>query len=320
MTSRRPIFSLGSINADFHVRVDRRPEPGETLIGRDFRALGGGKAANVALLAMRLGHPAHLFGRVGNDALAEQALAPLRLAGVDLSGVSPVDGCATAVSMISVPPDGDKGIVLAPNANDRWDEDGIAALEANIAGAPEGAVLVLDCEVPAEVAARAAAAAGRRRLTRVLDPSPAERVDDALLAEADFVLPNSAEAEALTGIAIDDAASGARAARRLIDRGAGAACVKLPGGGSVLAERGRLSLVRAPQVDVTDTTGAGDAFAGAFAVALAEGRDPVEAVRFATAAASHVVTGYGSQPAYPDREDVERLLAGVQAEPLDPPD
>lgn len=301
------LLSLGSINADFQVRVERRPEISETLVATGFLRLGGGKAANVAFLARKLGIDARLFGQVGDDDLAEQALRPLRAAGVALAGVGHAAGCATGFAMITVPPDGRKGIVLAPNANLRWCAEDIArVLEALRAAAP-GSVLVADCEVAPQAARQALETARACGLAVLLDPSPARQVDDALLALADVAVPNAGEAHALTGIECRDAPSALRAAARLRERGARAACVKLPGGGCVLDDGERRLQVAPPQVAVVDTTGAGDAFAAAFAVALLERRSHDDAARFAVAASSLAVTGYGSQPAYPSRTRIEQL-------------
>ena len=307
------ILALGSVNADFQVRVERRPDLSETLIGRDFLRTGGGKAANVAFLARRLGLDAVLLGHVGQDDLVEQALASLREAGVDLSRVVACKGQQTAVSMINVPPDGKKGIVLAPNANAAWTDDDVCPVEDAVAEAPDRSALVVDCEVPAFVAEAAVAAAATRELACVLDPSPADEVSDRLLASVDVVVPNPTEAETLTGIGVDDARSAALAARRLQSRGPSVVCAKLQGGGCIVAEAERLHEISGPSVEIVDTTGAGDAFAGAFAVALAEGREVVEAARWASAAATHAVTGYGSQPSYPTRADLDRMAARITA-------
>lgn len=312
------VLSLGSVNADFQMRIDRRPDVSETLIGTGFCRLGGGKGANAAFIARRLGCAARLFGRVGADDLAEQALEPLRAAGVDLGGVSAVAGGTTGVSVITVPPDGKKGIVLAPNANRDWDDAACAALTRAIGAAPDGAVLILDCEVPVALAEAAAEAAGARGLRRILDPSPADAVSDALLCAVDIVLPNPGEARTLTGCTVADAAGACRAAEELSRKGPATVCAKLPDGGCVLWQGGRAQHVAGPQVDPVDTTGAGDAFAGALAAALAQGRDMAEAVRWAVAAADIAVTAFGSQPAYPDRAALDRRLALVRCTELGP--
>ncbi|UEM07400.1 ribokinase (plasmid) [Skermanella rosea] len=311
------LLSLGSINADFEVRVDEPLAEGLTLMAHDFARVGGGKAANVALLAHRLGHRAVLIGRVGDDDLREQALAPLRQAGIDLRHVSTAPRTATAVSMITVPPDGKKSIVLAPNANDRWDDAAVRDAVGAIAAAPEGSVLAVDYEVPADVVRAATEAAASRGLRIVLDPSSADRVEADVLARVHAIAPNAKEAEQLTGIAVDGSDAARRAASRLADRGIAVVCVKMADGGCVLAHDRRFTLVPAADMEVVDSTGAGDAFTGGLAVALLENKDPVEAACMAVAASGLAVTGYRSQESYPDRERLDRLLPmiadGVQA-------
>ncbi|MBS7456825.1 PfkB family carbohydrate kinase [Coralloluteibacterium stylophorae] len=302
------ILSLGSINADFQVRVEAALEPGQTLLASDFLRLSGGKAANRAFIARRLGVAAQLVGRVGDDDLAAQALDPLRTAGVDVDGVSVAVGSATAVSMIAVPPDGEKNIVLALNANDRWDDAAVRDLLDRIARAPRGSVLALDCEIPQEVVAQALDAAHEAGLRVVLDPSSATRVDTALLDRVYAITANPGEAGVVTGIAVESDADAVRAARTLADAGVRLACVKRTDGGCVFVCGGRVHAVGSPGVETVDSTGAGDAFAGALAVALLEGREDAEAVVFAVAAAALAATAYGSQPSYPDRDRIGALL------------
>lgn len=312
------ILSLGSINADFQVRTKRRPEISETLMASDFLRLGGGKAANVAYLARRLGVKACLFAHVGDDDLAAQALAPLKEAGIDLEGVKKIPGESTGVAMITVPPDGKKGIVMAANANETWSEQDANEVAAAVESAPTGSVLVTNCEIPLFVVQKAMEAAKRKELKVILDPSPADRVTNELLALTDLVLPNAGEAKSMTGIECKDKASAIRAGRTLVERGAGAACVKLHDGGCVLVSASEIACIAAIPVDVVDTTGAGDAFAGATAVAVLEKRPYAEAARFAVAASHLAVTGYGSQPAYPSRDDVETMQKRLRIEAHDP--
>jgi ribokinase len=305
------LLSLGSINADFEVRVDQTLAEGLTLMAHDFARVGGGKAANVALLAHKLGHQVVLIGRVGDDDLREQALAPLRRAGIDLRHVSTASRTATAVSMITVPPDGKKSIVLAPNANDRWDEAAVRDAVSAIATAPEQSVLVVDYEVPADVVKAATEAASSRGLRIVLDPSSADRVEVDVLACVFAIAPNAKEAEQLTGIEVDGSDTARRAASCLADKGIELVCIKMADGGCVLAHDGQVTLVPAPDVEVVDSTGAGDAFTGGLAVALLENRDLVEAVCLAVAASGLAVTAYRSQEAYPDRQKLDRLLPSI---------
>lgn len=300
------VIALGSVNADFQVRVERRPEPSETLLATDFKRFSGGKSANVAFLASKLGLQAHLYARVGDDDLAEQALSALREIGVDLAGVKSVPGQSTGVAMITVPPDGKKGIIMAPNANDAWSAEDAEALAQALEALP-GSVLVTNCEIPRMIIERALRAARQHGIRSILDPSPADRADDELLRLADVVAPNAGEAQSLTGIECKDAQSGLQAGRRLLERGASVAYVKLADGGCVVTEQQGSAYIAAVPVEVVDSTGAGDAFAGALAVALAEGRSHAEAARFAVAASHLAVTAYGSQPAYPDRARLREM-------------
>jgi len=305
---RGKILSLGSINADFQMRTARRPEVSETLLASDFVRLGGGKAANVAYLAAKLGAPAQLLARVGDDDLAEQALAPLRAAGIDLRGIVRVAHAGTGVTMITVPPDGKKSIVMAANANQAWNAADAEAVRRAVAGLPAASVLAADCEIPVPVLEPALRAARQAGVVTVLDPSPADRAG-ALLALSDYLAPNAGEAAHLTGIACDDVAAAIAAGRRLRECGVGTACVKLVDGGCVTVAPAEVFHVPPVPVEVVDTTGAGDAFTGALAVALLERRPCAEAVRFAVAASHLAVTAYGSQPAYPDRKRVEQMAA-----------
>ncbi|WP_414582568.1 ribokinase [Scytonema sp. PCC 10023] len=302
------VISLGSVNADFQVRVDRRPDLSETLLAHDFLQLSGGKAANVAYLARKLNVSAMLIAHVGDDALAEQALQPLRDIGVDLRHVHTVVGKPTGVSMITVPPDGKKGIILAGNANNDWSKDDIAEVGAAIADAPLGSVLVVDYEIAPFIVEHAIAAAHERDIPVILDPSPADRVDPKLFPQVTYIVPDAGEAKKLTGIAIDSVDHAMQAAHHFMEQGVKNACVKLEDGGCVLVNRDMRFHVPSIPLEVVDATGAGDAFAGALAVAVLEGRSLQDAACFATAASHAAVTKYGSQPAYPTRSQLNTLF------------
>lgn len=304
------LLALGSINLDLQVRADRWPGPGETMLVRDLLRTGGGKAANRAFLARRLGVPACLLGRVGADDFGEEALKRLRGCGVDLAHVEAVPGQSTALSMIVVREDGDKTILLAPNANEAWGERDGEAVAAIVAAAPEGSVLTADLEVPAAIVLAAVRAARERGLVVLIDPSPADRMPDELYPLVDVLTPNPGEARALTGVAVEDEDSARRAGERLLARGVTTACMKLPDGGCALVRADQQELVPPLAVAVVDKTGAGDAFAGALGVALLERQPLAQALRFAVAASSLAVGAYGSQESYPDRGALERARAG----------
>jgi ribokinase len=302
------IISLGSINVDIQVRAPRWPEPGETLLVSDYLLVGGGKGANVAYIARRLGATARLLGRIGDDLLAEEALRPLRAIGVDISATRQVVDQATGTALIVVRPDGEKTILLAANANEGWTEAETREVAAAVRKAPPGSVLVVDLEIDPAVALAALAAAKERSLGTVLDPSPADRMGAGMYRLAGCLTPNPAEAEQLTGIGVDTPEAALRAGRVLRDKGVETALMKLGAGGCVVVSRDGAAHLPAPEVPVVDTTGAGDGFAGALAVALLQARPLREAVRFAVTAASLAVTRYGSQAAYPTLAEVERLL------------
>jgi len=306
---RGKILSLGSINADFHMRTKLQPERNEMLHASDFARLGGGKAANIAYLASRLGKATQLFAHTGDDDLAEQAMAPLRDSGVDVSGIKKIKNAHTGVTMITVPPDGKKSILMAANANGFWCQDDVAPVLLAIRSAESGSVLVADCEIPVFIVEQAMRTARQCDIKTILDPAPAERVTDALLKLTDFIALNAGEAKTLTGIECEDVASAMDAGNCLLERGVAVACIKLADGGCVVVEDGCAFHIAPVPVDVVDTTGAGDAFTGGLAVALLEQHPLHQAARFAVAASHLAVTAWGSQPAYPTRQQIERMEA-----------
>jgi ribokinase len=308
------VIALGSINVDVQVSVEAWPRPGTLSMARDFLLAGGGKAANVAFIARRLGIDATLIGRVGDDVLAEVALRPLRDTGVDLRHTRSIHGQSTAVSSITVGPGRDKIITLAANANRSVDPDIVPDIEHALAYAREDAVLVVDFEVAPEIARHAIEAAHARGIPVVLDPSPAKAVPLEILSLVACVTPNPTEAEHLTELRVDSVASAREAGVRLRARGARAALVKLGEGGCVLVEKDSCAVIRAESVCVVDKTGAGDAFAGAVAVALSEKRPLLDAARYGVAASTIAVGRFGSQASYPDRDALESAVAFTRVE------
>jgi len=306
------ILSLGSINADFQMRVDDEIGEIETQLAHDFVRLSGGKAANRAFLARKFGHPAQLWGRVGEDELSRQATGGLEELGVDLSGVTAAPGQPTAVSVIVVPPSGKKRIFLASNANACWDEAAAKALEAGLCGADPTSVLTVDFEGRQDIAMRALEAVARRGLRAVIDPSPGDTVGPDALALSAAVAPNAEEARALSGVEVTDTASAARAAGAILRRGASAVCLKLADGGALIAQADDFALVPPPGIDPVDTTGAGDAFTAALAIGLSEGRAFVDCACLGAAAAGVAVTRYGSQHEGLTPDNIEPLAARLR--------
>jgi ribokinase len=306
------VISLGSINADFQMRVDRQPDLSEgVLIAHDFVRLGGGKAANVAYLASRLGIPTRLIGHVGDDDLKEQALRSLREIDIDLQYVQAVAGQTTAVSMIAVPPDGKKGVLLAGNANYQWSEEDRAMVSEAIESAPSGSVLVVDYEITPFIANHSIVAAHKCGIPVILDPSPVKYVDQSLFSKISYIVPDAQEAKQLTDITIDSVDHAVEAGRHLVKQGVENAFVKLEDGGCVLVNSQKVMHIPPTPVDVVDATGAGDAFAGGLAVAVVEGQSLLDTACLATAASHAAVTQYGSQPAYPTRSQLNALFEQI---------
>ena len=303
------VVVFGSINLDLVTRVPRLPSPGETLIGSGFASYPGGKGANQALAAARAGAVVRMYGAVGRDAAASSALALLRAGNVDVAGVGAVDattGCAT----ILVDDAGENAIVVVPGANESVDPDAVP----DTVLAP-GAVLLLQHEVPPSANAALVARAARAGTRIVLNAAPAHPLNRELLAMIATLIVNESEAAALAALFGWPAEAGAfaTAAAAAID---GLEVVVTRGAAGAISVRGHDRIhVAAPRVDVIDTTGAGDAFVGAFAAALDAGDDRPKALSIATAAGSLACTMHGAQPSLPPRDAIDALLLSVTSRP-----
>jgi ribokinase len=311
------VLSVGSINADFQLRIDSFADFGRALRpGRDLARLSGGKAANVAVLARRLGCEARLLGRVGGDDLAEQALAPLRAEGVDLRAVRHAAGEQTGVAVLAVAPDGSKQSVSAAEANLGFDDADLRAVEGAVRAAPAASVLAADYEVTPAAVSCAIAAARACGLPIVVDPSFPHLVERGDLRGIAVLTPNEREARALAGVG--QGVPLADVAQALAALGPRSICIKLDGGGCLLLHDGQLWHQHAAAAKAVDTSGAGDAFTGTIAVALAEGRGIEQAALLAVAATELAVTAYGAQPSYPVRARLEAHLRDGSQRPLRP--
>lgn len=302
------VVVFGSINMDLVARAPRLPTPGETLAGSDFFAAPGGKGANQAVAAARLGAPTVMVGRVGDDPIGAELRAALATAGVDTSGVLTTPG-PSGVAQITVDARGQNTIVVVAGANGAVGLDDINRLEQHLAGAR---VLLLQLEVPLYTAVAAASAARRRGVTVILDPAPAPAggLPDALFSLADIITPNEAEAAALVGFALNDDAAVERAAKALHRRTGGVAIVKLGPRGAFLCGPDGARRLEPFRVTAVDSVAAGDAFNGALAAALGEGLSLHDAVTRAMAAGALAVTRRGAQAAMPARDEV-LALAGA---------
>jgi ribokinase len=301
------IVILGVFVADTAYRADRAPRMGETILGNSFALGPGGKGSNQAVAAARAGGQVHFISRLGQDPFAEMALATWREAGVAPAVTHHPDSYTGAAYIFVEEATGNNAIIVCPGAAADIAPADVEVQRALIEGA---AVFVTQAEQPMDAALRGLEIARNAGVRTVFNPAPAGDLPEGMLALCDFVTPNESEAEALTGIAVAAPDDAARAAEVLLDRGAGAALITLGENGVLYRDADRT--VHVPAITagpVVETTGAGDAFNGAFATALAEGMDPVAATRFGCAAAGISVTRPGTAPSMPARAEIEALLA-----------
>ena len=300
------ITVVGSLNMDLVVRAPRIPQPGETIIGGDFHTVPGGKGANQAVAAARLGAQVSMVGRVGRGAFAGPLLKNLAAAGVEHAFVTQDSEAATGVALIVVDDAGQNSIVVASGANVRLSPTDVDDAGATIAAAD---ALLLQLESPLETVTRAAEVARAKGATVILNPAPARSLPAALLSLVDVLIPNESEAALLTGLPIDNPAEAEAAATALRELGVGTVILTLGERGALLAREDGAEVFPAFEVTPVDTTAAGDAFVGGFAVALAGGQPLAEAVRWGNAAGALATTRLGAQPSLPTRQELQALLA-----------
>jgi len=297
---RDGIVVVGSINMDLVVRAPRLPQLGETLLGGDFQTFPGGKGANQAVACARLGANVRMIGRVGNDAFGEELLADIAKNGVDVSAIQRDKQAATGVALITVTESGDNAIVVAGGANGKVTAQDI---EKNESLFRQAALLVVQLECPLPAVERAINLARNFGVRIVLNPAPAQKLPDELLSKVDFLIPNQTELNLLTGEREMD-----RAIAHLQKVGVQNLVVTLGGQGALIVAGETRTRIAAYQVEVVDTTAAGDAFVGAFAVALGEGKSTLEAAQMGVAAGALAVTKAGAQPSLPNHQELIHFM------------
>ena len=300
------VVILGVFVADTSYRAERMPRLGETVLGEDFALGPGGKGSNQAVAAAKAGGRVSFVSRIGRDTFGDMAMATWEEAGV-AAEVERGAGYTGAAFIFLEAATGDNAIIVAPGAAGEIDAGFVEARAELIAGAK---VFVTQLEQPMGAAVRAVELAREGGAATILNPAPAAALPEGMLPLCDYVTPNETEAESLTGIAVTDLESAARAGDALLAQGVAKAAILTLGAQGALFHAADRS-VHVPAFDagaVVETTGAGDAFNGGFATALAEGRDPLEAARFGCATASISVTRPGTAPAMPSRAEIEALL------------
>jgi ribokinase len=312
---QKPIVVVGSINLDLVAAADHIPQVGETIIGNSFKTFYGGKGANQAVAAARLGYPVAMVGNVGDDAFGAQLRAGLDDAGVNTTYVNTVDG-ASGIALITTGARGENNIVVIPGANGQLTPNLLEKATALLAGA---GFLLAQLEIPLETVEYLAQFAERHGIPLMLDPAPARELSDKLLRRLSWITPNETETAALLGIGSENGDQDSYAmAELLLDRGLKNVLLKLGSRGCLIAQ-GTLAKERIPafSVNAADTTAAGDAFNAGFAVALMRGSAVVRSAIFASAVAAISVTRSGAQTSMPTGNEVGDFLEKHSLERID---
>ncbi len=300
----KPIVVVGSINLDLVASVARLPSPGETIFGDAFYTFFGGKGANQAVAAAKLGYPVVMLGKVGSDGFGSQLVGGLRTAGVDVSRIQKVDG-ASGVAVILTDRSGENSIVVVPEANGSFSPSDLESHRDVLSGA---GIILTQLEIPLDTINYLAKAAKDYDIPLVLDPAPAQSLPSALLKNLSWITPNEIEARSCiqtNELTLTDE----EIAESLLAAGVRNVILKLGARGALVAARDTpMTLVPGYVVKAVDTTAAGDAFNGAFAVATMRGMKPAEAVLYANAVSAIAVTRRGAQPSMPSNEEVELFL------------
>jgi ribokinase len=300
------VVVIGSLNMDLVTRAPRLPRGGETLIGESFATVSGGKGANQAVAAARLGAQVSMVGCVGSDAYGEELRGALLAEQIDCQAVSTVDD-SSGVALIVVDDNSQNAIVIVAGANGALTPEVIDRFDAVLRASD---VIICQLEVPDATVGHALKRGRELGKTVILNPAPASRPLPAdWYASIDYLIPNESEASALSGLPVDSLASAETAASRLIAMGAGKVIITLGAQGSLFANGKGFEHFPASKVKAVDTTAAGDTFVGGFAAALAAGISEADAIRFGQVAAALSVTRAGAQPSIPTLSDVQAFKA-----------
>ncbi|AWQ20664.1 ribokinase [Pantoea ananatis] len=305
MSKNAKLAVLGSINADHILNLAHFPRPGETVIGQKYQIAFGGKGANQAVAAGRAGANIAFIACVGADDIGERICQQLAQDNIDTHSVEAVEGESTGVAMIFVNGEGENNIGIYSGANAALTPQYVERHQQVITQAD---ALLMQLESPLDSVLAAATLARQHQTRVILNPAPATKLSDDLLALTDIITPNETEAEILTGIAVNNDDDAARAAAALHEKGIATVLITLGRRGVWLSENGKGQRIAGFEVNAVDTIAAGDTFNGAFITARLEGKAMHDAVRFAHAAAAIAVTRSGAQPSVPWRAEIDDFL------------
>ena len=303
MTKRPRIAVVGSANIDLTTFTDQFPKPGETIFGQKFDLGFGGKGANQAVAARLCGAEVFMVARVGSDLFGPATIENFKRLGIDATHVKQVEGVSSGVAPIFVDPSGQNRILVVKGANDTLQPADVDAAAETLKTVDS---IVLQFEIPIETVYYTVGFAHRHGIRSILNPAPAHAVDMHALKGLDYFVPNESEAETITGAPVRNVDDAKRCAEKLLAGGIGRVIITLGANGSLLAGRNGMEHLPAFPVKAIDSTGAGDAFIGSFAVFLAEGLAEREAVRRANLYAGLSTTGVGTQKSFYDRTRFDR--------------
>jgi ribokinase len=298
--STKKIFVVGSANTDMVVKASKLPGPGETILGGTFFMNAGGKGANQAVAAARLGGNVTLVAKVGNDIFGKQTIEGLQKENINTDYVF-VDGEApSGIALITVNDGGENCIVVAPGANANL----LPADISTVKNITDAEIILMQLEIPMETIVAVAKNAKANHQRVILNPAPAQKLDNELLDGLFLITPNETEASLLIGIKVDDEATASLAARLFLNKGVQNVLITLGSQGAYFQNKNLSLMIDAPLVRAMDTTAAGDTFSGALAVAITENMDWKKAIQFAVKAASLSVTRLGAQASIPYRCEI----------------
>ncbi|MHC4694826.1 MAG: ribokinase [Planctomycetota bacterium] len=303
------IAVVGSSNMDLVVKSERIPVTGETILGGDFIMVPGGKGANQAVAAAKLGARVFFIAKLGDDIFGSQSLNNFEKEGVNTKYVLQTKDAPSGVALIMVDDDGNNVIVVAPGANHKLTPEDVKEAESDIA---LSGALVAQLEVPIETIEFAAGLANKSNVPFILDPAPAQQLSEQLLQMVDVLTPNETEAKILTGIEVKDRDSAGAAAQKLLECGVKNVILTMGATGYLTVSDEGTEFVEARKVTAVDSTAAGDAFTGSLAVGLAQGQSLSEAALFANDVAAVSVTKMGAQPSMPTVQEVEAFISKME--------
>jgi len=299
------IVVIGSSNTDMIIKMHRIPKPGETIIGGKFNTAAGGKGANQAVAAARAGGDVTFIARVGNDMFGQLAMEGFKKDKINVDHVLTDNSEPSGVALIFVDDHGENSIAVASGANECLSVEDVENARASISSAD---VLLMQLETPIDSITAAAQIARDNDVKIILNPAPAQSLDDELLSMLNFLTPNETEAECLTGIKVTDIKSAKEAGQILLNKGLEIVIITLGNQGAIVVSETQAKLISGFKVKAIDTTAAGDTFNGVLAVGISEGRELKDAIKFANAAAALSVTKLGAQPSAPNRDEIGRML------------